>query len=249
MLGLIFPNVEMRLDIKTEKKNPINIHLLFSPDDPNHVAEIERILGHLEFEFRGRTYKCAESDLVSLGRAFDPNQSDDRGALRVGATQFKTTLSGLQSLFRKEEWIRKNCLVAVSVRESDGTSGLQEDDSYAATRREIEGFAHIIFSSTPSQREFWLGKKPGSDSSFIENTYGALKPCLHGSDAHADERTVTPDLDRYCWLKGDLIFETLRQAVIEPEERVCLGNAPPAYAMESVCIREIRPKKMPWLQN
>jgi hypothetical protein len=114
-VGLIFPNVEMRLDIKTEKKNPINIHLLFSPDDPNHVAEIERILGHLEFEFRGRTYKCAESDLVSLGRAFDPNQSDDRGALRVGATQFKTTLSGLQNLFRKEEWIRKNCLVAVSV--------------------------------------------------------------------------------------------------------------------------------------
>jgi hypothetical protein len=46
-VGLIFPNVEMRLDIKTEKKNPINIHLLFSPDDPNHVAEIERILGHL----------------------------------------------------------------------------------------------------------------------------------------------------------------------------------------------------------
>jgi hypothetical protein len=33
----IFPNVEMRLDIKTEKKRPINIHLLFSPEDDNHV--------------------------------------------------------------------------------------------------------------------------------------------------------------------------------------------------------------------
>jgi hypothetical protein len=37
----IFPNVEMRLDIKTEKKIPINIHLLFSPEDENHADEID----------------------------------------------------------------------------------------------------------------------------------------------------------------------------------------------------------------
>src|ERR1700685_948419 len=34
----IFPNVELRLDIKTEKKLPINIHLLFSPAAENHEA-------------------------------------------------------------------------------------------------------------------------------------------------------------------------------------------------------------------
>jgi hypothetical protein len=27
--------------------------------------------------------------------------------------------------------------------------------------------------------------------------------------------TSTPDLDQYCWLKGDLSLETLRQAVID----------------------------------
>jgi hypothetical protein len=211
-VALLFPNIEMRLDIKTEKKRPINIHLLFSPDDANHISEIERILGLLEFEFRDRTYKCTRSDLVSLGRAFDPKQTDEIAALRIGATQFKTTLSGLQALFRKEEWMRKNCLVAVSGGLGDGTSGLQEDDSYAATRREIERFAHIVFSSTPSQREFWLGKKPGADRSTIERTYGALKPCLHGSDAHDEEGVGAPSLDRYCWIKGDLSFEALRQA-------------------------------------
>jgi energy-coupling factor transporter ATP-binding protein EcfA2 len=248
-VGLIFPNVEMRLDIKTEKKKPINIHLLFSPDDPNHVQEIERILGLLEFEFEDRTYKCTTSDLISLGRAFDPTQTDEHAALRVGTTQFKTTLAGLQSLFRREDWVRKNCLVAVSGNLGDGTSGLQDDDSFAATRREIERFAHIIFSSTPSQRDFWLGNKTGTDSSYIEKTYGALKPCLHGSDAHDEAKVGTPDLDRYCWIKGDLSFETLRQAVIEPDERVWLGNAPPAYAMDSVCIQQVQPKGMPWLQN
>jgi ABC-type lipoprotein export system ATPase subunit len=248
-IGLIFPNVEMRLDIKTEKKSPINIHLLYSPADPNHVQEIERTLGHLEFEFRERPYKCTTADLINLGRAFDPKQTDDHGALKAGVTQFKTTLPALQSLFRKDEWIRKNCLVAVSGSQGDGTPGLQEDDSYAATRREIERFADLIFSSNPGQRDFWLGEKAGFDVAHIEKTYGMLKPCLHGSDAHTESQVGSPTLDRFCWLKGDLTFETLRQTVLEPAERVWLGDAPPAHAMQSVCINDVRPSGMPWLRN
>ena len=100
-VALIFPNVEMRLDIKTGKRKPINLHLLFSPDHPNHAAEIERILGFLEFEFRERTYKCTEPDLISLGKAFDPKQVTDRGALRVGVNQFKTTLRDLQNFSQR----------------------------------------------------------------------------------------------------------------------------------------------------
>jgi hypothetical protein len=81
----IFPNVEFRLDIKTAKARAINIHLLFSPDDPNHEYEIESILRKLKFEFQDRSYACSLSELIALGRAFDRNQTDDDGALRVGA--------------------------------------------------------------------------------------------------------------------------------------------------------------------
>ncbi|MBZ5525336.1 MAG: AAA family ATPase, partial [Acidobacteriia bacterium] len=210
---------------------------------------IERILGHLEFEFSGRTYKCTDSELADLGRAFDPKQKDEHSARSAGARQFKTTLKDLKDLFRKEQWLHKNCLIAVSGGLGDGTSGLQEDDSYAATRREIERFANIIFSSTPSQRDFWLGKKEHANPAFIEAKYGALKPCLHGSDAHDDEKIGAPDLDRYCWIKGDLAFETLRQAVIEPEERVSLGNSPPPYAMQSSYIGEVHTLDASWLTN
>jgi len=246
---LIFPNVEMRLDLKTERKKPINIHLLFSPDDPGHEAEIERILSYLTFEFRERKYRCTQAELAELGRAFDPQQIAGRGAIRAGANQFKITLPDLRQLFRDDVWLRKNCLVAVAGGLGDGTSGLQEDDSFAAMRREIEAFAHIIFASTPSQRDFWLGKNPNADRSFIERTYGALKPCLHGSDAHRDGQVAAPDLDRYCWIKGDQAFEALRQAVIEPEERVWLGAAPPAHSMPSVSIRRVHTTETPWLEN
>ena len=110
----IFPNVEMRLDLKTEKKRPINIHLLFSPDDANHEAEIERILGQLTFEFQGRNYQCALTQLAELGRAFDPKQTDEQSAIRAGVNQFKTTLQALRQIFRTEVWLRKNRLVAVA---------------------------------------------------------------------------------------------------------------------------------------
>ena len=86
------------------------------------------------------------------------------------------------------------------------------------------------FASTPSSRDFWLGKKPGFDRAYIETTYRSLKPCLHGSDAHREATVTAPDSDRYCWIKGDLTFEALRQAVIEPEERVWIGSG---YARQS----------------
>ena len=83
-----------------------------------------------------------------------------------------------------------------------------KDDSYASTREEIERFADAIFTASPSQRDFWLGKKAGFDPTYIENTYRTLKPCLHGSDAHRS--LGNPDRNRYCWIKGDLAFESLR---------------------------------------
>jgi energy-coupling factor transporter ATP-binding protein EcfA2 len=244
---LLFPNVEIRLDIKTDKVRAINMHLLFSPDDPNHEKEIERLLGQLQFEFNERTYFCTATQLADLGRACNPSVKDEAAAQRFGTNQFKTTLGDLRKLFRNEKWLRNNCLVAVAGSSNDGTSGLQADDSYAATRKEIERFANIIFASTPKQREFWLGKLPSASVEFIEEHYGALKPCLHGSDAHRNDMVGAPDCDRYCWLYGDMAFETLRQAVIEPEHRVAIGPQTPPEPLASEIIRTVTVSDAPWL--
>jgi len=244
---LLFPNVEIRLDIKTDRTRPINMHLLFSPDDPNHECEIERLLGQLKFEFNERYYFCTSTQLIQLGRDFDRSATSDTAALRTGTNQFKASLRAIRELFKNEKWLRNNCLVAVAGGSNDGTSGLKGDDSYAATRREIESFANIIFASTPRQREFWLGKRPGLDKRFIEETYGSLKPCLHGSDAHRMEQVTEPNLERYCWLYGDLSFETLRQAVIEPEHRVSIGLNPPPEPLASEIIRTLTIQDAPWV--
>lgn len=246
----LFPNVEMRMDIKTEKKIPINIHLLFSPEDPNHENEIDRILGQLKFEYKDRCYACTLPELAALGKEhLGSTAIDELHARRTGANQFKVSFRDIRDLFRQEKWLRDNCLVAVAGSSNDGTAGLQSDDSYAATRREIERFAHVILTSTPSQIDFWLGRREGFDCDYIEQTYGALKPCLHGSDAHTEEKIAVPAMDRRCWLKGDLSFETLRQAVIEPEERVWIGPEPPYHRTPPSAISDVTTSGTPWLAN
>lgn len=246
-VGFIFPNVEMRFGVATAQGSGVNVHLLFSPDDPNHVDEINRFLQRLEFQYRDEAYRCSKTDLIRLGRKHDPSVGSDESALAVGSNQFKVEFNQLTTEWKKSEWVRRNCLVAVAVGERDGTSGLRDDtDSFAALRKSIEAFAHIIFSASPSQIEFWLGRRAASLDD-LEIKWGGMKPCLHGSDAHELSRVGEPDGDRYCWIKGDLSFETLRQACIEPEERAHIGIAPPRGSLAGRTIKALRVSNAPWM--
>ena len=246
---LIFPNVEMRLEIKTTRHRGINIHLLFSPNDVNHESEIGRILSSLTFEYNERTYHCSYPELVALGKNFDAKQTSEAGAFRVGVNQFKISFAELRELFRKDRWLQESCLVAVVAGSNDGTSGLQaDDDAFAATREEMQRLANVIFSGNPSDREYWLGKKAGFSVEAIEQKYGYLKPCVHGCDAHDVQTIGKPDEDRFCWIKGDLAFESLRQAAIEAEERVWIGPDSPDATAESIAIDTIETSNTPWLE-
>lgn len=246
---LLFPNVEMRLDLATERKRAINLHLLFSPEDENHESQIERVLAELSFEYKGRVYRCTPGDLKSLGQAHNPSQQNGEAARREGANQFKITLDKLRAVFRSDKWIVKNCIVAVCGSSHDGTGGLQADDSFTAMRREVERFAQVIFAPTASVRDFWLGKHPNWNAAYLEREFGGKKPCLHGSDGHDVSRTGTPDRQRYCWIKGDPTFESLRQAILEPEERVWIGNEAPERHDSSMCVAEAITHATPWLSS
>ena len=72
-VALVFPNVELRLDVATVKDRWTNIHFLVSPDDPRHVFETQRFLGRLRFEAFGDYFACNREDLIKLGRRSDPD--------------------------------------------------------------------------------------------------------------------------------------------------------------------------------
>lgn len=235
-VDLIFPNIEMRLGAAA-RSGFINIHLLVSPQDPNHVQEVTRILSRLSFSAHDDRFVCTREDLIRLGQRTSPDIQDERVALREGATQFKVSFTELSDVFRQSAWAKENILVAVAGGSGDGTSGLREGAD-ATVRQEIEKFAHVIFSSSPAQREFWLGQRGASEAE-LRARYGGLKPCLHGSDAHSSSDVGTPQADRFSWVKGDIRFDSLRQACIDPEGRVYVGDKPPATTMPSQVISSV----------
>ena len=65
-VDLIFPNVEMRYGIGTGKGSPINVHLLVSPDDPEHVEQIRHFLRAFTFDAYGESFRCDRGDLIRL---------------------------------------------------------------------------------------------------------------------------------------------------------------------------------------
>ncbi len=240
---LIFPNVELRLDIAA-KTGFVNLHLLVSPEDPNHLSELHRILQRLQFQAHGDTYNCTRNDLIALGKRADPTIIDDGAALRHGATQYKVNFGQLRQVLRDSDWAKTNILVAVAGAAGDGTSGLRQAAD-ATMRQEIERFAHIIFSSSPAQREFWFGKR-GVSVDQLRESYDGCKPCLHGSDAHDQKSVGQPVEERYSWIKGGLEFDALRQACIDPEGRAYVGTEPPRTAMPSQVISHISITDADW---
>lgn len=247
-VGLIFPNIEMRYGIGTGKGSPINLHLLVSPEDADHVEHAKRFLRAFTFDAAHESFRCDRADLIRLGRAYDRSIVDDFAALEAGTNQFKINPDQLREEWGKSAWARENILVAVASGSGDGTAGLQGDASLATLRKEIERFAHIIFSGQVKPRLFWLGQGPASLEE-LNSDYGGCKPCLHGSDAHATKEVGSPELNRYCWIKGDLSFESLRQACIEPDTRTFIGETSPRGALPSQVITAVSVSDAPWLRT
>lgn len=243
---LIFPNVELRLDVAA-KSGFVNIHLLVSSEDQDHVAQLQRILTRLQFQAYGDRFDCTRSELIKLGKKADPKITDDLSALRHGATQFKVNFNQLREVYHQSDWAKKNILVAVAGSASDGTSGLRQAAD-KTMRQEIEKFSHIIFASSSAQREFWIGQGCIT-SEILREGYNGCKPCLHGCDSHALNTVGQPVDDRFSWIKGDLEFDALRQACIDPEGRAFVGSEPPHSAMPSQTISHMSIANAPWAQT
>ena len=225
----------------------MNLHLFVSPEDDDHIDQLERLLSRLHFTVQGDRYDCTSAELVRLGKAADSSIVDDDAALAYGANQFKVNFRELREVFEESAWARANIIIAVAGGATDGTSGVREAADQTM-RREIERFADVIFASSVAQREFWLGDRAMSVDQ-IRQTYRGLKPCLHGSDAHRLEDVATPFGDRFSWIKGGLEFDALRQACIDPRGRAHVAQEAPASATPSQVISSVEIQNAPWLET
>ena len=237
-IDLLIPNIEFRIAPPSERATAVNIHLLISPEDPNHEREILNALARLEWTYNNQRYSCVPDQLINLGKAFDKTITDDHAAFVTGVVQFKIDFTTLKDWFWREPWIQRNSLVAVAAG-NDGLSGFRRIGAWVALRDEITRFSQVLFSGRSGERDFWLGKRTSDDWETVR-ILGGPKPCVHGSDAHSIAKLCKPDKNRYCWIKADPTFEGLRQILYEPEDRVYIGPTPPIYYDEARIIRNVR---------
>ena len=242
----VFPNVEMRA-LPVAAKAPVNIHFIF---DPNIVNELEdRFFGNLSFSLGDRKYSARRSDLIQLGKAYNPSIKDDAVAYQTGIEQYVPSIDTIIDLFSSDKELRDRVIIGVSNNSSDGVSGVTDNCSYfnddtkesqlSASRLAYYKFADFIFSGNPKDVRFFLGESESCDVEGIKEKFGSLMPCLHGSDAHAYEKLFEPDKNRYCWIKSDPTFNGLKQVLYEPKDRVRIQELEPEQKADYHVIERV----------
>ncbi|NOZ83997.1 MAG: hypothetical protein GXP60_04195 [Epsilonproteobacteria bacterium] len=220
----IVPNIELRILPVTDSGGLINIHCIFNPEE-TFLAKLENdFFGSLE-DSGGN--KMNRAGFIALGKSSE-NSLDDDSAYKKGIGEFHLEPSKLIKLFKDKPELKENTIITVSNSNNDGASALQEHyklfenetGSLDAVRSNIYKLSDAIFSGNPSDREFFLAEKNGCDERLVINKCGSLKPCIHGSDAHCEDKLFNPDENRFCWIKADLTFEGLKQILCEPKDRV-----------------------------
>ncbi|MEG6550423.1 hypothetical protein V6C53_09315 [Desulfocurvibacter africanus] len=225
-IDMIIPNVELRLTTATNDCNSVNIHVMFDPID-EIIHNIDTLFfSNLRLMHRGDEYLCIRSDFIRLGRKIKNNDKlDEKAACNFAIEQFKVEFKTLVKSLKANKTLSGRYIIATPNKSNDGASGVR-DGGFKVLQEEIYRDSHIIFSGRPRDRSFFLGYEALSPEAIIAS-FGSLKPCLHGSDAHSLDKICEPDMQRYTWIKADPTFEGLKQVLIEPEERVCIQATDP----------------------
>ena len=248
-IKLVLANVEMRIQ-PIANDSPINIHFIFNPDIIDSIES--RFFSKIVFKYGSTAFSASHSELIRLGKTIDSNLNDN-AAYKKGIEQFIPSFDKIQEVFLNDKELRDNTVIFVSNSSKDGVSGavnhsdyldsFQGDSQLKAFRQSIYKFVDGIFSSTPSDINYFLGKKTNCPAEVVTEECGALKPCIHGCDAHENNKIFEPDQHKYCWIKADPTFNGLKQIIYEPEERVCISNMKPEckpdyYVIDKVVLND-----------
>ena len=242
---LVLPNVEMRIQ-PIANDSPINIHFVFNPDIIRSIES--RFFSKINFRYSSTTFSASHSELIRLGNTID-SSLEGLAAYKKGIEQFVPSFDKIQEVFSNDRELRDNTIIFVSNSSTDGVSGavnhsdyldgFQGDSQLKAFRQSIYKFVDGIFSATPSDIKYFLGKKSNCPVEVVAKECGSLKPCVHGSDAHKNEEIFEPDQQKYCWIKADTTFNGLKQILYEPEERVKISQTLPDYKAEYYVIDKV----------
>ena len=214
----IFPNIELRLDTFVgEKAHSVNYHVIFSDKIPIQNIE-ERFINKLNLSYRSESIPLNKNSIAQIGHEYkENNNSYDKkyDDYLVGMEKATVNYRDIVKVLNDCNDFKDKFLLTITVDED--LSNISWGGRDYETRRTLYQQCNCFLSSNPGTIKFALAK--GHEEKQIRE-FGAIKPCIWGSDAHSYAQMFKPNLDRYCWIKGDATFEGLKQILYEPEERV-----------------------------
>ncbi|GAB3638362.1 hypothetical protein GCM10027422_39520 [Hymenobacter arcticus] len=245
----LFPNVELRMLPATDSAKLINIHCLFNPDyvqslDHDFFSNIKNQEG----------YQMNRQGIMMYGKELTKSVGDENAFYKKGIDNYLISIEPLKQLLNNKRFA-DNTLLVVSNSNKDGASGFQkhydlfenEGGSLDGIRQSIYYISDAVFSATPKDVKYFLGRKSEGANGYNESVYkrevellikerGSLKACLVGCDAHKEEELF----EKFTWVKADLTFEGLRQICFEPESRVKCQKDKPDFKEEKLIIEKVR---------
>lgn len=252
---LLFPNIEFRVDkiIYRSKGGAdpmrLNFHVLFSPELPIALIE-EHFLHDLDFIHQNEPFASANkhklktANLETFGNTLIRQQASFAGtsALQIGCTHAIVSLDEIKKRLEEDGRFAGKYLLILADNDLGKIDWAGQDHG---TRKHLIQMSHGVFSSNTGSKEFYLGKRHDHPEQFLDE-FRSFKPCIWGCDSHGlNQRFLTPDEERYCWIKGEVSWEGLKQILYEPEHRVRIQRDNPEpqksfYTLDSVHVTGTR---------
>ena len=231
---LILPSIEFRLDTLAGQRK-INYHIIFSEEIPLDILQRE-FVQHIPIRTsKGTERTLCRENIEKIGQKLKAENKtfQDKTDYVVGCTNIEVRLDEILGILEKRKDIFEGkylLILPYSEWEQIPWGGQAH-----RIKQELCVKSHAFFTSNENNIQWALGKGEGYTPSRFIKEFGALKPCLHGSDAHCFDKLCKPDLDKYCWIKTNTTFEGLKQILYEPEERVviCKDNPEPRKNIHS----------------
>lgn len=250
-IDLILPVVEFRLKefVGNDQLKKLNYHIIFAEQDILDIDTIEaqflscfRSSCNLDVnDVNGSTWGgvVTRESLIDLGKCiYEDTPEDKRGSDNYFEIGFNNISYSLDKL--------KECLGEIKEPNTylDGkyikAIGKVEWESFRwtgspANKKSIINESHFVFSASPD-----TDQSQKNISSL--QSQGVNSRLLHCSDAHTIKQTVNENGDSefsfnntspkdlghcFTWIKGDPIFETLRQSFVDYENRVLIQERNP----------------------
>ena len=245
---LILPNIELRLGTFVPKRSDgkqlrrLNFHVIFSDEVSPDTIE-QQFIQALHFQIEGHPENdrglrnVTRQSIEEAGRLVkrhQPTFAQDTDFV-AGCKVITFDLQEARRALQKDCFASKYLLFLAS----ENWDQIDWGQDYL-TRKNLLQCSHGLFSGQKKTIAWCLGRYPDdmTPDKFIAE-FGALKPCIHGSDAHSIMKICKPDDDKFCWIKSDPTFEGLRQIVYEPADRVYVGPSAPVYYDEARVIRSV----------